>query len=193
VRRYFYDLIKISGTKNPNKKAIKAVNLIKELYKVDAQAAQKNLSPEELLELRKKKSQKLIDKFEAFVQDNAPKVLPQSYLGKAILYSARQLPRLKHVLKDGIVPLDNNRVENAVRPFAIGRKNWLFAYHADGASASAFFYSIIETAKANGLEPFSYLLHLFENLPFADSRKKIKNLLPMYVDRSKIKTFDGKS
>ena len=193
VRRKFYDLIKISGTKNPNKKAIKAVNLIKELYKVDAQAAQKNLSPEELLELRKEKSEELIDKFEAFVQDNAPKVLPQSYLGKAILYSAHQLPRLKHVLKDGIVPLDNNRVENAVRPFAVGRKNWMFSYHADGASASAFFYSIVETAKSNGLEPFSYLLHLFQNLPFADSRKKIKNLLPMYVDRSKIKTFDGKS
>jgi transposase len=124
VRRKFYDLIKISGTKNPNKKAIKAVNLIKELYKVESQAREENLSPTQLLELRKEKSAELIEKFEAFVQDNAPKVLPQSYLGKAILYSARQLPRLKHVLKDGIVPLDNNRVENAVRPFAIGRKNW---------------------------------------------------------------------
>ena len=73
---------------------------------------------------------------------------------------------------------DNNAAENAIRPFVVGRKNWLFAGSPKGAEASAGLYSLIETAKANGLEPYKYLRYLFEHLPFADSDDDYEKLLP---------------
>ncbi|MEJ2567254.1 MAG: transposase domain-containing protein, partial [candidate division WOR-3 bacterium] len=73
-----------------------------------------------------------------------------------------------------------------IRPFVVGRKNWLFNYHAEGARASAFYYTIIETARANGLEPFSYLRYLFEHLPLAVTEEDFKKLLPQYVDKTLI-------
>ena len=80
--------------------------------------------------------------------------------------------------------MDNNSAENAIRPFVVGRKNWLFSGTPQGARASAGIYSIIETAKANGLEPYWYLRALFERLPSASTREQFKALLPQYIDRS---------
>lgn len=74
---------------------------------------------------------------------------------------------------------DNNSAENAIRPFVIGRKNWLFSGNPQGAKASADIYSLIETAKANKLEPYHYLRYLFEKLPFAESQEEYEALLPM--------------
>ncbi len=79
-------------------------------------------------------------------------------------------------------------MENAIRPFVIGRKNWLFSGSSRGAHASAGLYSLIETAKANGLEPFWYLLYLFENLPKAYTEDDYRNLLPYNVDKSSLKS-----
>jgi len=83
--------------------------------------------------------------------------------------------------------MDNNLIENAIRPFVIGRKNWLFSVSQGGARASASFYSLIETAKANGLEPSRYLLYLFEKYPYAKSSEDIFNLLPMNVSKADLK------
>ena len=77
-------------------------------------------------------------------------------------------------------------MENAIRPFVVGRKNWLFAGSPDGARASATFFTLIETAKANGLEPYAYLRHIFEKLPLAQTEKDLKNLLPPYIDPATI-------
>ena len=107
-------------------------------------------------------------------------------MGKAISYTLGQWERLTVYLRDGRLRPDNNLAENAIRPFVLGRKNWLFAATPDGAHASAALYSIIETAKANGLEPYWYLRYLFERLPAAKSTKEHKKLLPQYVDRSLI-------
>jgi transposase len=87
------------------------------------------------------------------------------------------------VLGDGRVPLDTNLVENAIRPFVLGRKNWLFADTARGAEASANLYSLIESAKANALEPTAYLRHVFTHLPAATTLAEIEPLLPHRVDR----------
>ena len=76
----------------------------------------------------------------------------------------------------------NNLVENAIRPFVLGRKNWLFSGHPRGAAASAAIFSLIETAKANGLEPYRYLRHLFEQLPLISAPEEYKKLLPQYLD-----------
>jgi hypothetical protein len=84
-------------------------------------------------------------------------VLPQSLLGKAVLYALGQWRKLIVFLEHGEVPLDNNRCENAIRPFVVGRKGWLFSDTVKGAIASANLFSIVETAKANGVEPHAYL------------------------------------
>ena len=84
-------------------------------------------------------------------------------------YALGQWPKLTVFLTHGEVPLDNNRCENAIRPFVVGRKGWLFSDTVKGAVASANLYSLVETAKANGIEPHAYLSHLFSELPHAKS------------------------
>jgi len=107
---------------------------------------------------------------------------PKSLFGKTINYALKQWDRLVVYLEDGRLRPDNNLAENAIRPFAVGRKNWLFSGHPRGADASATLYSLIETAKANGLEPYRYLRHLFEHLPAATTDAQRKALLPQYLD-----------
>ncbi len=91
------------------------------------------------------------------------------------------------------VTLDNNLAENAIRPFAVGRKNWLFSGSPSGAEASAAIYTIIETAKANDLEPYWYLRYLLEKLPEAMTEDDFKSLLPQYVDSSQLDGPPNKS
>ena len=97
-------------------------------------------------------------------------------------YMHRQWPKLVRVLDDGRVPLDTNLVENAIRPFVVGRKNWLFADTMAGARASANLYGLIETAKANRIEPWRYLNYLFEVLPKIDQPAQLEPLLPKNID-----------
>ena len=89
-------------------------------------------------------------------------------------------------IENGILKPDNNVAENAIRPFVIGRKNWLFSGHPNGASASATFFSLIETAKANGHEPYAYLKYLFKQLPLAQDDEDYQALLPQNVNPSEI-------
>ena len=119
-----------------------------------------------------------------WLEDSRGTVPPESLTGKAMTYLHNQWPKLERVLEDGRLPLDTNDVENSVRPFAVGRKNWLFADTVAGAEASANLYSLVETAKANGIEPFAYLRFLFERLPAAEYLEDFEALLPYRVDRS---------
>lgn len=102
----------------------------------------------------------------------------QSALGKAIGYGQKQWPKLTQYIDSGRLEMDNNRAERAVKLFVIGRKNWLFSASTQGAEASAALYIVIETAKANGLEPSAYLTHLFEQLPGAETAHQREALLP---------------
>jgi len=86
-------------------------------------------------------------------------------------------------------PPDNNLVENAIRPFVVGRKNWLFAGSPDGTKASATFLSFIETDRANGLEPFAYLRYIFKKQPLAQTEQDLKDLLPYNIDPATIAVF----
>ena len=106
--------------------------------------------------------------------------LPRSPLGKALDYAKKHLPGLKNVLLDGALEVDNNAAEREIKPFVIGRKNFLFANTAKGASASTNIYSIVETAKANNLVVERYLTYLFENLSKIDisDSEAIENLMP---------------
>jgi transposase len=109
-------------------------------------------------------------------------VTPSSAIGKALSYLKNQWPRLIGYLDDGRYPIDNNAAERAIRPFTIGRKNWMFAKSQAGAVASANLYSLVETAKANGMNPYDYLRYVFTELPNLPADLSMDSLLPWNVD-----------
>jgi transposase len=119
-----------------------------------------------------------LDRFKTWLDTHHPQVPPKSLLGKAIQYTLNQWGRLVVYLDAGFLKPDNNIAENAIRPFVLGRKNWLFAGAPKGAQASATMFSLIETAKVNGLEPYRYLRYVFEKLPSADTTDDLRKLLP---------------
>ena len=135
---------------------------------------------------RQEKAKPLLDKFKGWLETNRPQTPPKGLLGKAIRYTLANWKKLLIYLEDGQLRPDNNLVENAIRPFVVGRKNWLFAGSPDGAKASATFFSLIETAKANGLEPYAYLRHIFKKLPLAQTKQDLKDLLPQNIDPTTI-------
>lgn len=106
------------------------------------------------------------------------RVPPKSLTGQALTYMDGQWSKLTRFLDDPVIGLDTNVVENAIRPFAVGRKNWLFSDTVKGANASAALYSLVITARANGVEPYDYLAHIFSELPRATSVDDIDALLP---------------
>ena len=115
------------------------------------------------------------------MEQRSTQVAPSSPLGKAIGYALNQWKRLTLYVGEAVLTPDNNMVENAIRPFVVGRKNWLFSATVEGAWASATIYSLIETAKANGREPYWYLRYVFERLPLAKSAEDHEALLPWNV------------
>ncbi len=122
----------------------------------------------------------ILDAFHDWLRKTRPGVAPKSLLGKAVVYCLNQWTKLTAFLQDGGLELDNNRAERSIKPFVIGRKNWLFSNTSRGARASAVVYSIVETAKENGLKPFEYLTFLFERLPNIDTTDPaaVEELLP---------------
>ena len=184
VRRKFKDVIK-AKVKGDKKKGYtdEALEYIRQIYAIESEADIKELTAMERYQLRQKKSVPLLIQFRKWLDDISPKAPPQSLLGKAVSYTLKQWERLERYTLDGLLRPDNNLAENAIRPFVVGRKNWLFAGHPRGAGASATIYSLIETAKANDLEPYRYLRYLFERLPMAVTEENYRALLPQYVDR----------
>jgi hypothetical protein len=133
------------------------------------------LEPEERYKERLERSKPVMDEFYAWA--NNVGALPKSALGRALRYALEQKPYLENVLLDGRLELSNNRAERSIKPFVIGRKNWMFSATPKGAKASAVIYSIIETAKENGLKPFEYLKYLFETMPNM-AAEPLDSLLP---------------
>jgi len=152
------------------------VALISKLYQVERAARDK--TPQERKTIRRKKAAPILDKIKTWLDEKVTKVLPKSPLGEAITYTLNLWPKLITYLEDGHIEVDNNKVENAIRPFVIGRKGWLFSGSPRGAHASATLYTLVETAKANKLEPWAYLNYLFEKLPLAKSEQALLELLP---------------
>ena len=182
ARRYFEAARKASAHTADGHARV-ALEFIRELYRIERSLSDRErpCEPKERLRVRAERSAPVTEQFHAWLEALAPKVLPQSLLGKAVLYTLGQWPKLTTFLQHGDVPLDNNRCENAIRPFVIGRKGWLFSDTVKGAVASANLYSLVETAKANGIEPHAYLSLLFAQLPFATTVEDFEALLPWNV------------
>ena len=190
-RRKFIKVVKVrkkhrSKRANPKSLADEALDFIGNLYKIEKQADRRQLDAVRIYQLRQEKAKPLLEKFKAWLEANQPLTPPKGLLGKAISYTLANWEKLIIYLEDGRLRPDNNLVENAIRPFVVGRKNWLFAGSPDGAKASATFFSLIETAKANGLEPYAYLRYIFKKLPLAQTEQDLKDLLPYKLDPSTI-------
>lgn len=183
ARRKFDEAVKAQGAHpdNPGKtgKAVEGLHAIQALYRIEREG--KDVSPQERYTVRQQKAKPLLDTLRAWLDTALPTVPSQTMIGKALTYLHNQWPKLMRYLDDGRLSIDNNPVENAIRPFVIGRRNWLFSDTARGAKSSAYLYSLIETAKANGLEPYAYLRHLFTELPKAQTLEQIEALLPFHV------------
>jgi len=179
VRRKFMDVFKISKReKSKGGTAQEILNLISQIYHLENILAAQKLKPERIKEQRQEQIIPLLDKIKAILDQRALTTPPKSQLGKAINYALNQWDRVVAYTLDGRLRPDNNLIENAIRPIALGRKNWLFAGHPNGARAGALFFSLIETAKLNNLEPYAYLRYLFEQLPLAQSEEDLHKLMP---------------
>ena len=152
------------------------VALIRKLYQVERAVREETV--EKRKAIRQVQAKPILEKIKVWLDEKAGKVLPKSPLGEAIAYTLGLWPKLQTYLEDGYIPIDNNKIENAIRPFVIGRKNFLFSGSPQGAAASATLYTLVETAKANGLEPWAYLNYLFEKLPTAKTEQALMDLLP---------------
>ena len=186
VRRKFKDAHK-GGSDQSIPHAM--IDMIGMLYEVEAKIRENAYSPEKTIEVRQKESVPVVGKIEAYLTTHVHHVAPKSLTGKAIAYTMSLWQHLCVYLKDPAVSIDNNMVENAIRPFVVGRKNWLFSGSPRGADASAGLYSIIETARANGLEPYWYLRYLFEKLPTCASDDEIKLLMPHSIPPESVANF----
>ena len=168
ARRKFDEALKaLKKEDKVNAVANIGLNYCNKLFELERHFDEENLSYEERAKRRILESKPIAETFFAWAESVLvlPNTLPKSKLGQAVGYAVNQRRWLMNFLLDGRLELSNNRAERSIRPFTVGRKNWLFSYCARGAKASAIVYSIIETAQANGLVPFMYLNYLFQTLP----------------------------
>lgn len=179
TRRKFMDVIKNSKSESF---ADQIVEEIRKLYASEAHSREKEHSPEKILENRREHSQHVVDQIFELLKNKQGTIPRDQPLGKAIRYALGQEIKLRLFLENGNVPIDTNAVENAIRPFVIGRKNWMFSGSPRGANSSALIYSLIETAKANEFEPWAYLRYLFEKLPLCQNDAEMRALLPHRVE-----------
>lgn len=177
ARRKFVEAQKVAPSKKgATSKADMAVSLIQKLYAIENKI--KDFSPDKRLATRQKESAPQLEKLKSWLDKSLVTTLPKGKTGMALSYLAKNWNKLTLYVEDERLNIDNNTVENAIRPFAIGRKNWMFSNSQKGAKASAMLYSIIETAKSNDLNPHAYLQLLFTKMPQVKSIEEYEQLLP---------------
>lgn len=179
ARRKFADIIKIAKT---NGLASEAIKFFKALYKIEKESREKNLSAQERFILRRDKSSQVLREFKLWLDTYLAKTSPQSKIYEAIRYTLSNWKFLISYLKDGRIEIDNNLAENTIRPFALGRKNWLFSGSPKGAKAGAIFYSLIETCKANNVEPYKYFCSMLHRIRACQSERDYSKLLPQTIE-----------
>ena len=182
ARRKFAEILSsgVSGTRS-KELAEEVVSLMAKLYGIEKVIKEK--PPDEKRRYRQEKAKPIVEKIRSWMEEHffAAQKLGGA-IARAFVYLNNQFAKLTVYLEDGRLTIDNNRAENHIRPIALGRKNWLFATSTRGAEALANWYSVIETAKANGVEPYAYLCHLLTEMPrYQAEGKDIDALLPWNV------------
>ena len=159
-------------------RAQQALKLFQALYEIEREAREQNLSYDQRKILRQTKSIEKLQLLEAWLKDNIIQVLPKSLMGGAIAYTLNLWPRLIRYTEDGRYEIDNNLVENSIRPVALGRKNYMFAGSHEGAKRAAMMYSFLGTCKRNNVEPFAWLKDVLTMIPDW-SIQRLDELLPV--------------
>lgn len=172
ARRYFE-----KAQENDNERAGYMLLKIQELYHIERLSKEKGLSYDERYTLRQEKSVPILEEIKTWLDNNLTKVLPKSAIGKAILYMLKFWDRLKGYVQDGKYEIDNNLVENSIRPVALGRKNYLFAGSHQAAQHAAMMYSFFDSCKRNEVNPFDWLKSTLEKIP-EHKANKLAELLP---------------
>jgi transposase len=182
-RRDFHDALQAlpKHARTADQLAAQFIALIGQLYAVEAKAREDELDAKGLLEQRQLHSVPVLQKIEALLLANLHAVLPGSLLGRALHYLSSQWLKLTLYVTNGTYPIDNNACENSIRPFVIGRRNWLFADTVAGANASANLYSLLQTCAANGVDGYGYLRALLVALPKAQTVDDYEALLPWSI------------
>lgn len=175
AKRKFNEALEVCTDKSTANPQVIGLAYCQKLFEVEKMAEGKPFN--ERLKIRLEQSEPIVEDFYRWVEKQRGKTLPQSLLGKALQYAINQKKYLLSFLKDGRIEMSNNRAERSIKPFVIGRKNWLFCNTPGGAKSSAVIYSIVETAKENGLNPYEYLKFVFEQLQTKQS-VYISDLLP---------------
>jgi transposase len=175
VRRKFFEAQKSSKKAGS---AEMALSMIGKLYRAETER-EVHKDPQEFATARRRLVDPILVDFRKWLERRAAEVPPETLLGKAVGYALTQWPKLIRYLDHPALSPDTNACENAIRPFVVGRKNWLFSGSPRGATASAMLYSLIETAKANGYEPYWYLRKLFEGLPATRTDAEVLSLAPL--------------
>ena len=182
ARRYFFEAAQISEQGGTAKCGIEYIG---KLYQIERELRDEKedekITDEEFVIKRKKKAEPVLSNFKAWLLKEVDGVPPSCLLGKAIGYSLNQWDKLIKYLESPFLTPDNNASENAIRPFVLGRKNWLFNQTPEGAESSCGMYSLIQTAKQNGLVAHDYLMKLFEQAPFARTKEDWVKLLPWNI------------
>lgn len=163
---------------NDKRRAWWMLKRIRYLYMVERRARADGLSYEERYNFRQRHSVRQLEKIRRWLMKNKAEVLPKSAIGKAIDYTLSLWSRLIRYVDDGRFEIDNNLVENSIRPIAIGRKNYLFAGSHNGAKWAAILYTLLATAELKGLEPKSYLKELLRKIP-DHPMNRLEELLPV--------------
>lgn len=175
ARRKFVDAQKVQP-KGKTGRADVALTMINKLYGIERDL--KDVTDDQRFAGRQARSLPVLTQLKSWLEKTLPQVTAQSALGKAVHYLSNNWSRLERYIETGFLPIDNNAAERAIKPFVIGRKAWLFSDTPKGATASAQLYSLIETAKANGQEPYAWLRYVLERLPLAESVEDFEALLP---------------
>jgi transposase len=178
ARRYFEKALK-----NDNTKASTVLKLIQTLYSIEALARESGMSHEERHALRLRMSLPIVNEIGSYIYNQRNKVLPKSPIGKAFEYCVNRWTSLENYLKDGMLEIDSNLLENSIRPLALGRKNYLFAGSHQAAQDMAMLYSFFGTCKKNDIDPQKWLEYVFNNISETPD-DELKNLLPQFIDKA---------
>jgi hypothetical protein len=186
ARRKFAEVAKLSKKKHGVSHEV--IKRIAGLYKIEKDLKIKEASADVIKSTRHEKSKPILDSLKIYLEEKQAGVLLKSHLGEAIAYTLNHWVGLNRYLEDGHLEIDNNRTERVIKPFATGRKNWLFCDSVKGADACANIYSLIETCKFHGINPYAYLKHLFSEIRKCNSAQEYENLLPFQFQQEKIIT-----
>ena len=167
------------AARSPDLLATRFIKLIGKLFVAEARSAKRKADRRQ--RLRRRYSARVLDAIHNLMLEQSPGVLPNSLLGKALTYLREQWPKLIRYIENGDWPISNNPCENSIRPFCVGRRGWLFSDTVDGANASANLYALVETCKANSIDPYRYLTWLFQRLPLAKTVDDYDALLPWKI------------